>query len=63
MAQRIGTISRSPAALAAMVKHGNGKVTRGFMGVKVKPDAMAAFPCAAIAHFPKRTMPGLKAQN
>jgi len=47
----------------AMVKHGNGKVTRDFMGVKVKPDAMAAFPCAAIAHIPKRTTPGLKGQS
>ena len=33
---------------AATVKHGNVKVTRGFIGLKVKPDAMAAFPWAAI---------------
>jgi hypothetical protein len=31
----------------AALKHGNGKVTRGLSGVKMKQGAIAAFPWAA----------------
>jgi hypothetical protein len=44
---------------AATVKHGNVKVTRGFIGLKVKPDAMAAFPWAAIPEPRHWLRPGI----